>query len=58
MLACKLKTLTAAGAVGLLLAVGSTGASAQSAYCDGVARTMRPGMPTAARSSAARSAAR
>jgi hypothetical protein len=38
MLACKLKTLTAAGAVGLLLAVGSTGASAQSAYCDGVAR--------------------
>jgi hypothetical protein len=38
MLACKLKTLSAAGAVGLLLAVGSTGASAQSAYCDGVAR--------------------
>jgi hypothetical protein len=38
MLACKLKTLTAAGAVGLLLAVGSTGASAQSAYCDGVAQ--------------------
>ena len=38
MLACKLKTLTAAGAVGLAMAVGSTGASAQSAYCDGVAR--------------------
>lgn len=38
MLACKLKTLSAAGAVGLLLAVGSTDASAQSGYCDGVAR--------------------
>jgi hypothetical protein len=38
MLACKLKTLSAAGAVGLLLAVGATDASAQSAYCDGVAR--------------------
>ena len=38
MLACKLKTLTAAGAVGLMMAVGSTGASAQSGYCDSVAR--------------------
>lgn len=38
MLAYKLKSLPAACAVGLLLAVGSTGASAQSAYCDGVAR--------------------
>jgi hypothetical protein len=32
------KTLTAACAVGLLLAVGTTGASAQSAYCDSIAR--------------------
>jgi hypothetical protein len=36
--AFKSKTLSAAGAVGLLLAVGTTGASAQSAYCDSVAR--------------------
>jgi hypothetical protein len=38
MLALRLKTLTAAGAVGLLLALGTTGASAQSAYCDSVAQ--------------------
>jgi hypothetical protein len=38
MLACKLKTLATTCAVGLLLAVGATGASAQSGYCDGVAR--------------------
>ncbi|MFW6028130.1 MAG: BA14K family protein [bacterium] len=36
--AFKSNTLSAVGAVGLLLAVGTTGASAQSAYCDSVAR--------------------
>jgi hypothetical protein len=32
------KTISTAGAVALLLALGTTGASAQSAYCDSVAR--------------------
>lgn len=32
------KTIATAGAVALLLAVGTTGVSAQSAYCDSVAR--------------------
>jgi hypothetical protein len=38
MLALRFNALSAASAVALLLAIGTTGASAQSAYCDSIAR--------------------